>query len=109
MEFLLIIRFQNPFTPHDGESFCDVQIPSHEFEQTLGDGEGKGRLAYCSPRGQRESGTNEGQKNNKFCADVQVPSTGCSEAQVYPALCSTWFSLKTRRGLPMTLSLAEAI
>ena len=61
------------------------------------------------PRGQRESGTNEGQENNKFCADVQVPSTGCSEAQVYPALCSTWFSLKTRRGLPMTLSLAEAI
>ena len=25
------------------------QLSGHEFEQTLGDSEGKGRLVYCSP------------------------------------------------------------
>ena len=25
------------------------QLNRHEFEQSLGDGEGQGRLAYCSP------------------------------------------------------------
>ena len=25
------------------------QLSEHEFDQTLGDGEGKGNLAYCSP------------------------------------------------------------
>ena len=28
-----------------------------EFEQILGDGEGQGSLAYCSPRGHKESYT----------------------------------------------------
>ena len=27
------------------------QLDGHEFEQTLGDGEGQGSLACCSPRG----------------------------------------------------------
>ena len=27
------------------------RLNGHEFEQTLGDGEGQGRLKYCSPRG----------------------------------------------------------
>ena len=29
----------------------------HEFEQTLGDGDGQGRLACCSPWGREESDT----------------------------------------------------
>ena len=32
-------------------------LNGHEFEQTLGDSEGKGSLACCNPRGQEESDT----------------------------------------------------
>ena len=32
-------------------------IKGHEFEQTLGDSEGQGSLAYCSPSGQKELDT----------------------------------------------------
>ena len=31
----------------------------HEFEQTLGDSEGRGSLTCCSPRGHKESDTTE--------------------------------------------------
>ena len=31
------------------------RLNGHEFEQTLGDGEGQGSLACCSPRGHKES------------------------------------------------------
>ena len=30
------------------------QLKGHESEQTLGDGEGQGGLACCSPRGHKE-------------------------------------------------------
>ena len=33
----------------------DHQPNGHEFEQTLGDGEGQGRLACCRPWGRKES------------------------------------------------------
>ena len=33
----------------------DHRLNGHEFEQTLGDGEGQGSLAFCSPRGHKES------------------------------------------------------
>ena len=36
----------------------------HEFEQILGDSEGQGSLACCSPRGCRESDTTEWLNNN---------------------------------------------
>ena len=36
----------------------------HEFEQTLGDSEGQGNLACCSPLGHRESDTTWQLKNN---------------------------------------------
>ena len=32
-------------------------INGHEFEQTLGDSEGQGSLAYRSPRGHKQSDT----------------------------------------------------
>ena len=31
------------------------QLNEHEFEQTLGDSEGQGSLACCSPWGRKES------------------------------------------------------
>ena len=40
----------------------------HEFEQTLGDSEGQGSLACCSPSGGKESDTTErlNNDNNNF-------------------------------------------
>ena len=35
------------------------QLNGHEFEQSLGDDEGWGSLAYCSPWGHKESDTTE--------------------------------------------------
>ena len=40
------------------------QLDGHEFEQALGDGEGQGSLACCSPWGRRESDMTEQLKNN---------------------------------------------
>ena len=40
------------------------RLNEHEFEQTLGDGEGQGSLVCCSPWDQRESDMTE-QLNNK--------------------------------------------
>ena len=40
-------------------------LNGHEFEQTLGDNEGQGRLACCSPWGRKESDTTEQLNNNK--------------------------------------------
>ena len=42
----------------------------HEFEQTLGDGEGQGSLVCCSPRGCKESGTTERLNNNVIMAPM---------------------------------------
>ena len=39
------------------------RLNGHEFEQTLGDGEGQGRLVCCSPWGHKEPDTTE-QPNN---------------------------------------------
>ena len=30
-------------------------LNGHEFEQTLGDGEGQESLAYCNPQGRKEA------------------------------------------------------
>ena len=37
------------------------RLDGHEFEQTLGDCEGQGRLACCSPWGHKKSNTTEQQ------------------------------------------------
>ena len=36
------------------------QLNGHEFEQTLGDGEGQGSLVCCSPWGHKELDTTKG-------------------------------------------------
>ena len=40
------------------------RLNGHEFEQTLGDREGQGSLACCSPCGHKESDTNALLNNN---------------------------------------------
>ena len=40
------------------------RLNGHEFEQALGGGEGQGSLAFCSPRGHKESAMTEQQSNN---------------------------------------------
>ena len=40
------------------------RLNGHEFEQTLGDGEGQGSLTYCSPWGRKESDMTEWLNNN---------------------------------------------
>ena len=42
------------------------QLNGHEFEQTLGDGDGQGSLVCCSPQGHKESVTTEWLNNNKM-------------------------------------------
>ena len=41
----------------------------HEFEQTLGDGEGQGSLACCNPWGRKELDMTE-QLNNNKCSSI---------------------------------------
>ena len=41
------------------------QLSEHEFDQTLGDGEGQVNLAYCSPWDCKESDMTEQLNNNK--------------------------------------------
>ena len=40
------------------------RLNGHEFEQTLGDSEGQGSLACCSPWGHKEKDTTERLKNS---------------------------------------------
>ena len=42
------------------------QLNGYEFEQTLGDGEGQGNLACCSPWGRKELDTTEQLNNNNL-------------------------------------------
>ena len=45
---------------------CHHQLNGHECEQALGDGEGQGSLACCSPRGCKESDMTERLNNNNI-------------------------------------------
>ena len=50
----------------EGEMFgWHHQLNGHEFEQTLGDSEGQGSLACCSPWDRKELDTPEQLNNNK--------------------------------------------
>ena len=46
------------------------QFNGHEFEWTLGDGEGQGSLVCCSPWGHKESDTAEPPNNNNSVPDT---------------------------------------
>ena len=49
------------------------QLDGHEFGQTLGDSEGQGNLACCSPWGHKELDTAE-QLNNKILEAIPYAS-----------------------------------
>ena len=48
------------------------RLTGHEFEQTLGDGEGQGNLPWCSPWGSKESDMTEQLNNNKFIKHCMI-------------------------------------
>ena len=70
------------------------QLNGHEFEQTLGDGEGQGSLVCCSPWGLKESDKTE-QLNNKntllkFCLLIKLKPEQCT--LIHQSFCLTQFS-----------------
>ena len=48
------------------------RLDGHEFEQALGDGDGQGSLACCSPRGCKESDTTKPLNNKGAGPSEQV-------------------------------------
>ena len=48
------------------------QLNGHEFEQTLGDGEGQGSLVCCGPWGLKESDTTERLSNNEVLTNAAL-------------------------------------
>ena len=48
------------------------QLNGHEFEETLGDGEGQGNLLSSSPLGHKELDMNEWLNNNIFLSELNV-------------------------------------
>ena len=52
------------------------QLNGHEFLQTLGDGEGQGNLACCSPWGCQETDTTVQLNNSTIQGPVSEPESG---------------------------------
>ena len=61
------------------------QLNRHEFEPTLGDGEGQGNLTCCSPWGHKESDTTEQLNNNSPLIFSQL--------RIYPCCLYSWLIL----------------
>ena len=62
------------------------QFNGHEFEQTLGDSEGQGSLACCSPWGRKESDMTERLKNKQQkmrCLDAIINSMDMSLSKLW--------------------------
>ena len=59
------------------------QLNGHEFEQTLGDGEGQGGLACCSPWGRKESDTTE-RLNSSHRLELHVGVSGNLREILHP-------------------------
>ena len=61
----------------------DHRLNGHEFESTLGVGEGQGSLACCSPWGPKELDTTQ-QLNNKtyFCKNTKIYIKICVFTQI---------------------------
>ena len=54
-------------------------LKGHEFQQALGDGEGQGSLACCSPWGHKKSDRTEQLNNDSNCARITVQIQMCFE------------------------------
>ena len=59
------------------------QLNGHEFEQGLGDSEGQGSLACCSPWGHKESDTTQELNNNNNNTSKSNPETQKNQEPVY--------------------------
>ena len=81
------------------------RLNGYEFEQVLGDGEGKGSLACCSPWGHKVSDTTERLNNNLqenpnflaspiFCHPHKL-SFLCTPLNILQQLCSTGPTLRS--------------
>ena len=57
-------------------------LNGHEFEQALGDGEGQGSLACCSPWGRKESDTTEQLNNNRLRSPYTFPHPSCKSPNI---------------------------
>ena len=55
-------------------------VDGHELEQTLGDGDGQGSLACCSPWGRKESDTTERLNNSNI--ELWIEENRCSYISV---------------------------
>ena len=51
---------------------CNHRFNRHEFEQSLGDSEGQGGLAYCRPWGLRESDMTERVNNSNKRSKIKI-------------------------------------
>ena len=60
------------------------RLNGHEFEQTLGDGEGQGSLVCCCPRGHKELDTTERLNNNNKQWKIENESDRISILKEYP-------------------------
>ena len=61
-------RLEEKGTTEDEMVGWHHQLNGREFEQALGDGDGQGILACCSPWGRKESDMTEGLNNNEVHA-----------------------------------------
>ena len=71
------------------------RLNGHEFEQTLGDGEGQGRLLCCSPWGCKESDTTEQLNNNNSWG-----ITALSAGQIFGGRTVPCYEVPKARGIP---------
>ena len=68
VEFLFTFCFINVYLVHTVCAGWHHRLHGHEFEQTLGDGEGQGSLASCSPWGRKELDMTEQLNDNVHCS-----------------------------------------
>ena len=71
------------------------RLIEHEFQQTAGDGEGQGNLAFCSPWGCKESDMTEQLNDNSYLVYLM-----CT-----PTLSSLFFAINSRGRIMCTLPL----
>ena len=65
------------------------RLNGHEFEQALGDSEGQGSLARCSPWGHKESDTTERLNNNtSFKAEARPSASSRAVGLGIVCLCA---------------------
>ena len=62
------------------------QLNGHEFEKTLGYGDGQGSLVRCSPWGHKESDMTEQLNNNKYIIYLSLSLRIAIYPSTYPSI-----------------------